>query len=1091
MMVEKVQKLKRGGSAGWAPPLDVPDCALDDILYVEKTGALAFGSIAQNILEGYCWQLPGSSGAGLLQPYYSYETRPGLGGREWYLATVYLPSNCPVSAIPGDWQTKKDTARQSACLEALRSLHAAGALDDYLEPAFTRSGRMRSEMEGDTLLHRKLPRVLLTHRLPAALLPGASGGSSPAVATAGSVDPIGPGVAGPGAACASVSGPSATLRHLYTFSFSRQQDPVLDMKADAAVGNGGGRGDRIHPFGLMLHRKLPYELPAFTVRLQEDEEGDKDMDAGSPGAAAVTTGSSWARVQYVGPVQLNGPQLAALVAADRVMEAWMTRGDGGALDSVSCGGGGSSPEVDWRALEALARGPVPLSELLPGRLAPLVWGTGAAVTAADCPLDSDDTVSGGTASPDAGFGAGAGDGTGYGRTGCAALRTPSAEEVADSLGPLLRSHGLLVALTDGGLYVYRGMERGLTPDSPMEAGGDGTTFGARLASRWGVNAASIQRDQPLVRMGAAATGSNILARGDASASTSAGGPRPDPLGQGPNPDAGDSGSRKGSRQGQGQGGGTLLLPQALALAPLPLRLWRAAAQTVELAYRLEALAAAEEARQRLLTPLGFLELASPAVGTGSIAGRCGPGNVATQLAMAAAGGPAAQLAGAASAAVLGSDATSLALAALSSKSAADPQYDCERLEFLGDAVIKFFATLYVYGKERDKAFAHEGVMSHRRDRLVANEVLLELGTRLGLQDYIRAAPYSLRSSLRLRRVGLRLQDDGEAGAADTPVGGVNAGGVEAAGAAAVEADVRREQEVRGKRVADCVEALVGAHLAAGMQAAAPAHAPGASAAAVRLLPAEGDDTMSTAGGAFSLEVMKHLESALRFCIGAGILEGDAARVLDGLHSSPRSGGGQPVRGAKAAEATIAAAEAVTEHAFAQPGFAVAALTHVSFPTREAGCHYQLLEFLGDAVLGLVVSVWVFRHGGTPEQMTAQREKLVSNEALAAAALAAGLPTAVRMKQRQLQADVQAYALAMAPATTVAARSANAGDDPAQSSGGSADDVRRPCRVRAGGKPDARRHRRPASRAWGGSVPVEGGFGGSSGYRDSHGLILGS
>ncbi len=43
---------------------------------------------------------------------------------------------------------------------------------------------------------------------------------------------------------------------------------------------------------------------------------------------------------------------------------------------------------------------------------------------------------------------------------------------------------------------------------------------------------------------------------------------------------------------------------------------------------------------------------------------------------------------------------SYALAALTTRAASDPSYDYERLETLGDAVLKYLATLYTYGKER-------------------------------------------------------------------------------------------------------------------------------------------------------------------------------------------------------------------------------------------------------------------------------------------------------------------------------------------------------------------------------------------------------
>lgn len=128
----------------------------------------------------------------LLQPYYSYRSSPG-GVR----VTVHLPVNCPLVSVQGPERTTKDGARQvrasggrsgcagpharrpgarlaapwpnvstltrpllprspplsapqSACLAALRQLHGLGALNDFLEPAYTRRGRMRQAQQEDT-----------------------------------------------------------------------------------------------------------------------------------------------------------------------------------------------------------------------------------------------------------------------------------------------------------------------------------------------------------------------------------------------------------------------------------------------------------------------------------------------------------------------------------------------------------------------------------------------------------------------------------------------------------------------------------------------------------------------------------------------------------------------------------------------------------------------------------------------------------------------------------------------------------------------------------------------------------------------------
>ncbi|MCL1899768.1 MAG: ribonuclease III [Promicromonosporaceae bacterium] len=70
-----------------------------------------------------------------------------------------------------------------------------------------------------------------------------------------------------------------------------------------------------------------------------------------------------------------------------------------------------------------------------------------------------------------------------------------------------------------------------------------------------------------------------------------------------------------------------------------------------------------------------------------------------------------------------------------------------------------------------------------------------------------------------------------------------------------------------------------------------------------------------------------------------------------------------------------------------------ALTHRSFAHEAGGVpHNERLEFLGDAVLGLVVTDWLYReHPDLPEgQLSKMRAATVSQRALAAAAREVGL-----------------------------------------------------------------------------------------------------
>jgi len=92
------------------------------------------------------------------------------------------------------------------------------------------------------------------------------------------------------------------------------------------------------------------------------------------------------------------------------------------------------------------------------------------------------------------------------------------------------------------------------------------------------------------------------------------------------------------------------------------------------------------------------------------------------------------------------------------------------------------------------------------------------------------------------------------------------------------------------------------------------------------------------------------------------------------------------------EAERAALEAAVGHHFAEPGRLVRALTHSS-RRHEIGAHgvaedNEQLEFLGDAVLGLVVSEYLVASypGWSVGELNRARERMVSEHSLHAAAI---------------------------------------------------------------------------------------------------------
>ncbi len=86
-------------------------------------------------------------------------------------------------------------------------------------------------------------------------------------------------------------------------------------------------------------------------------------------------------------------------------------------------------------------------------------------------------------------------------------------------------------------------------------------------------------------------------------------------------------------------------------------------------------------------------------------------------------------------------------------------------------------------------------------------------------------------------------------------------------------------------------------------------------------------------------------------------------------------------------ARLRALEGRLGYAFRDGRLLVRALTHAS---ASGGDNYEELEFLGDSVVQLCVTAWLYKKGGTEGAMTAERQRLVSHEPLKQAAAELGL-----------------------------------------------------------------------------------------------------
>lgn len=144
--------------------------------------------------------------------------------------------------------------------------------------------------------------------------------------------------------------------------------------------------------------------------------------------------------------------------------------------------------------------------------------------------------------------------------------------------------------------------------------------------------------------------------------------------------------------------------------------------------------------------------------------------------------------------------------------------------------------------------------------------------------------------------------------------------------------------VKGKRLADSVEALIGVHCWPALQQHLRDH-PGSPTTWSSAL----DQAMSAASS---------------FMAAAGLLPADLKVMPAGAGSGPAAE--QQAKRARLNakdRAALDEVQAVLQYRFSDTELALQALTHCSYPSVTRGS-YQRLEYLGDAVLGLLVTVYL-------------------------------------------------------------------------------------------------------------------------------------
>uniref|UniRef100_A0A2N9FEH6 Uncharacterized protein n=1 Tax=Fagus sylvatica TaxID=28930 RepID=A0A2N9FEH6_FAGSY len=242
-------------------------------------------------------------------------------------------------------------------------------------------------------------------------------------------------------------------------------------------------------------------------------------------------------------------------------------------------------------------------------------------------------------------------------------------------------------------------------------------------------------------------------------------------------------------------------------------------------------------------------------------------------------------------------------------------FHLESLETLGDSFLKYAASQQLFKTHQNQ---HEGLLSVKKEKIISNAALCKFGCGRKLPGFIRFEPFD-------------------------PTKWIIPG--DKSGSCALNEEllsntrkiyVRGSRKVKSKRVADVVEALIGAFLSTGGETSA-------------LL------FMDWMG----IKVDFHITPYERH------FQVQAQKLLNVRHL-----------------------QSLLKYKFNDPSLLVEALTHGSYMLPEIPRCYQRLEFLGDAVLDYLMTMHFYNKypGLSPELLTDMRSASVNNDCYARSAV---------------------------------------------------------------------------------------------------------
>ncbi|XP_078159590.1 endoribonuclease Dicer homolog 2a-like isoform X3 [Carex rostrata] len=262
------------------------------------------------------------------------------------------------------------------------------------------------------------------------------------------------------------------------------------------------------------------------------------------------------------------------------------------------------------------------------------------------------------------------------------------------------------------------------------------------------------------------------------------------------------------------------------------------------------------------------------------------------------------------------------------------EFSYESLETLGDSFLKYAASQHLFAKYEHH---HEGILSNKKDMSVSNTRLCYIGCLHNLGGYVRTEEFNPK----LRACpGLNPHMY-----APTSINEVYSRGM---------------RPIKSKRIADMIEALIGASL-------------------------------STAGEAATFLFLEWLGTGIRF--------------------HERMAAERPILCRPEMFVNINRLEKLLDYKFCDSSLLVEALTHGSYQISDVPRSYQRLEFLGDAVLDHCVTLHLYNKyypAMTPGLLTDLRSASTNNDCYAHAAVKAGLNRDILHASSELHRQITSY-----------------------------------------------------------------------------------